>query len=47
MSDVIKKLEKYECHFAPTRSRFIPIRKTVTLTVTYIFTYEEKTNKMH
>jgi hypothetical protein len=34
MSDVIKKLENYGCHFAPTRSTLISIYKAMPLTVT-------------
>jgi len=37
MSDVIQKVEKYDCHFAPTRSRFIPICTAVTLTIKKYF----------
>jgi hypothetical protein len=36
MSAVINKLEKYDCHFAQARSKFIPIYNTVTLTVKYV-----------
>jgi len=37
MPDVTKKLEKYDCHFAPTCNRLIPIYKAVTLAVKNMF----------